>query len=248
MTDARGTIGCMTSTTALVTGANKGIGKEIARQLVSAGFTVYLGSRDAARGRAAAEEIGGDCHLVELDVTDEKSIAAAAASIASLDVLINNAGVLVDSDTGPDASLSSFRATYETNVFGVVAVTNAFLPALRRSPAPRIVNISSGTASLGASTDEAVRASATGAPAVLSPGAVSYRSSKAALNMITALYAQALPGSGSTRWPPACAPPTSTAGPAVSATTRPRPPREPCAWPGSTTTARPEPSSAGTFR
>ncbi|GAB6899350.1 SDR family NAD(P)-dependent oxidoreductase [Kineosporia succinea] len=184
----------MTSTTALVTGANKGIGKEIARQLVSAGFTVYLGSRDAARGRAAAEEIGGDCHLVELDVTDEKSIAAAAASIASLDVLINNAGVLVDSDTGPDASLSSFRATYETNVFGVVAVTNAFLPALRRSPAPRIVNISSGTASLGASTDEAVRASATGAPAVLSPGAVSYRSSKAALNMITALYAQALPG------------------------------------------------------
>ncbi|GAA3603475.1 SDR family NAD(P)-dependent oxidoreductase [Kineosporia mesophila] len=183
----------MTSTIALVTGANKGIGQEIARQLVRAGLTVHLGSRDAGRGLRAVEEIGGDCHFVQLDVTDKTSIAAAASAIGALDILINNAGMMVDGAIGPEASVDSFRTTYETNVFGVVAVTNAFLPALRRSSAPRIVNISSGTASLGASTDEAVRASAVGAPAMHSPAAVSYRSSKTALNMITTLYAQALP-------------------------------------------------------
>jgi NAD(P)-dependent dehydrogenase (short-subunit alcohol dehydrogenase family) len=110
-----------------------------------------------------------------------------------LDILINNAGIMTDGATGPEARLDDFRRTYETNVFGVVAVTNAFLPALRRSSAPRIVNVSSGTASLGASTDEALRAASSGAPAGHSPAGITYRSSKAALNMITALYAQALP-------------------------------------------------------
>ncbi|MBT0767683.1 SDR family NAD(P)-dependent oxidoreductase [Kineosporia sp. J2-2] len=183
----------MSNPIALVTGANKGIGKEIARQLVAAGLTVHVGSRDAARGQRAVDEIGGDSHLVVLDVTDSASIAGAARTVGDLDILINNAGTMTDGATGPEASVDSFRRTYETNVFGVVAVTNAFLPALRRSPAPRIVNMSSGTASLGASTDEAVRAAATAAPAALSPGAISYRSSKAALNLVTALYAQALP-------------------------------------------------------
>ncbi len=186
-------MGPMQKTIALVTGANKGIGKEIARQLLTAGQTVYIGSRDAERGKQTVAELGGDSRLLVLDVTDEQSIARAAAEVEALDILVNNAGIMTDGATGPEAQLDDFRRTYETNVFGVVAVTNAFLPALRRSSAPRIVNISSGTASLGASTDEDVRAAASGAPAMHSPGGITYRSSKAALNMITALYAQALP-------------------------------------------------------
>jgi NAD(P)-dependent dehydrogenase (short-subunit alcohol dehydrogenase family) len=183
----------MQKTIALITGANKGIGKEIARQLLAAGQTVYVGSRDAERGRQAVAELGAEARLLVLDVTDEESIARAAAEVADLDILVNNAGIMTDGATGPEAKLDDFRRTYETNVFGVVAVTNAFLPALRRSSAPQIVNISSGTASLGASTDDALRAASPGAPAIHSPSGITYRSSKAALNMITALYAQALP-------------------------------------------------------
>ena len=133
---------------ALVTGANKGIGKEIARQLAAVGLTVYVGSRDAARGKRSAADIGGDARLLVLDVTDAASIAGAARQVSTLDILVNNAGISGD-DTTPDREdLGTFRRIYETNVFGVVAVTNAFLPALRRSAHPRIVNISSGTGSL----------------------------------------------------------------------------------------------------
>jgi NAD(P)-dependent dehydrogenase (short-subunit alcohol dehydrogenase family) len=184
--DRPGIVIVMTST-ALVTGANKGIGKEIARQLVAAGLTVWLGSRDPERGQRAVEEIDGS-RLLVLDVTDEASIAAAAREVDSLDVLVNNAGIMVDGVSAVDASVDGFRRTYETNVFGVLAVTNAFLPALRRSARPRIVNISSGTGSLTWSTSgEHFRYGGSGA---------AYRSSKAALNALTVFYAQALAGDG----------------------------------------------------
>ena len=137
---------------ALVTGGNSGLGREIARQLLSSGLGVYLGSRDAARGQAAVDELGNGARLLVLDVTDEQSVARAAAEVAELDVLVNNAGI---SDTGQPPTgtdVATFRRVYETNVFGVVAVTNAFLPALLRSAHPRIVNVSSGTGSLAWST------------------------------------------------------------------------------------------------
>jgi NAD(P)-dependent dehydrogenase (short-subunit alcohol dehydrogenase family) len=179
----------MNDSTALVTGANKGIGKEIARQLVAAGFTVYVGSRDPERGRQAVDEIGGGARLLVLDVTEAKSIADAAQQVGNLDILINNAGIMVDGHTPAEADVDSFRRTYETNLFAVLAVTNAFLPALRRSGRPRIVNISSGTASLTWSTDPARQ------PPSVGTGAA-YRSSKTALNALTVFYAQALAGEG----------------------------------------------------
>jgi NAD(P)-dependent dehydrogenase (short-subunit alcohol dehydrogenase family) len=176
---------------ALVTGASNGIGKQIARQLAGAGLTVYVGSRTIERGRRAVDEIGGDTRLLILDVTDATSIAEAAASVEELDVLVNNAGIMVDGRAATDADVDSFRRTYETNVFGVVAVTNAFLPALRRSAHPRIVNISSGTGSLGWSTGPNPQfdheTAGTGA---------AYRSSKTALNALTVYYAQALAEEG----------------------------------------------------
>jgi NAD(P)-dependent dehydrogenase (short-subunit alcohol dehydrogenase family) len=173
----------MATSTALVTGANKGIGKHIARQLVEAGLTVYVGSRDATRGQQAVDEIGGQ--LLVLDVTDAGSIAAAAAQIDELDILVNNAGIMTDAGAPPVTDADNFRRTYETNVFGVLAVTNAFLPALRRSAHPRIVNISSGTGSLGQASSGHFSANG---------GAAAYRSSKTALNALTLFYAQALPG------------------------------------------------------
>ncbi len=138
----------MNDRTALVTGANKGIGKQIARLLAAEGFGVYVGSRDAGRGRRAVEEIGDAPRLLVLDVTDPDSIAAAAGQLDHLDVLVNNAGLSLSLAPPTETGADEFRRTYETNVVGVVAVTNAFLPALRRSPHPRIVNVSSGTGSL----------------------------------------------------------------------------------------------------
>jgi NAD(P)-dependent dehydrogenase (short-subunit alcohol dehydrogenase family) len=173
----------MDNTAALVTGANKGIGKEIARQLAAAGLTVYVGSRDAARGKSAAEEIGGDARLLVIDVTDDASIAAAASQVGSLDILVNNAGISGDDRPAGEADADAFRRVYETNVFAVVAVTNAFLPALRRSPKPRIVNISSGTGSLTLATGPQFPHQGTMA---------AYRSSKTALNAVTLFYAHAL--------------------------------------------------------
>jgi NAD(P)-dependent dehydrogenase (short-subunit alcohol dehydrogenase family) len=106
-----------------------------------------VGSRDAARGREAVGQIGGGPRLLVIDVTDAASIADAAGQVGALDILVNNAGISAGGQAG-EAGEDEFRRVYETNVFGVVAVTNAFLPALRRSPSPRIVNISSGTGSL----------------------------------------------------------------------------------------------------
>jgi NAD(P)-dependent dehydrogenase (short-subunit alcohol dehydrogenase family) len=176
-----------------VTGANKGIGFHIAWQLAEAGLTVYVGSRDAERGLAAVAEIGERGRLLVLDVTDAASIAAAADAVGDLDVLVNNAGVGDDLRSAPETDPDTFRRIFETNVFGVVAVTNAFIPALRRSAEPRIVNISSGTGSL-------TRASGSSGPpgslAASKGGAAAYRSSKTALNALTVFYAQALADDG----------------------------------------------------
>jgi NAD(P)-dependent dehydrogenase (short-subunit alcohol dehydrogenase family) len=175
---------------ALVTGANKGIGREIARQLAAAGHTVYVGSRDAGRGKDAVADIGGDARLLVLDVTDAGSIAAAARQVPSLDILVNNAGISSgDPKQVTEEDPGTFRRIYETNVFGVIAVTNAFLPALRRSAHPRIVNISSGTASLAASAGQAEGVIAFASRPTGALGA--YRSSKTALNELTVLYANA---------------------------------------------------------
>jgi len=180
----------MNDRTALVTGANKGIGKHIAQLLAAEGLTVYVGARDRGLGQRAVEEIGASARLLVLDVTDPAGIARAASEVDRLDALINNAGISPSLAPPADTSVEEFRRTYETNVFGVVAVTNAFLPALRRSPHPRIVNVSSGTASLTWSTNPNPQFT----PG--SGGAAAYRSSKAALNALTVLYAQTLAEDG----------------------------------------------------
>lgn len=178
--------------TALVTGATGGIGTHIARQLAERGWRVLVGARDADRGIELAAQLGG--RVLVLDVDDGDGIATAAATVADLDVLVNNAGVSLD--TGivvTDVDVEVFRRSYETNVFGVVAVTNAFVPALRRSAHPRIVNISSGTGSLtwttGSNPQFDYQAAGTGSGAA-------YRSSKTALNALTVFYAQALASDG----------------------------------------------------
>ena len=182
----------MRSSTALVTGATGGIGLHVARQLAERGWTVLVGARDAARSAEIAAEFGG--RPLSLDVTDADSIAAAAATVPELDLLVNNAGISLDTGTRvTEADVEVFRRTYETNVFGVVAVTNAFLPALRRSAHPRIVNLSSGTGSLTWSTGPNpqfdYQAAGTGSGAA-------YRSSKTALDALTVFYAQALADDG----------------------------------------------------
>jgi NAD(P)-dependent dehydrogenase (short-subunit alcohol dehydrogenase family) len=178
----------MSQLTALVTGASAGIGLEIARQLAAGEHVVYVGARDPGRGQAAVDAIGGGARLLVLDVTDAASIEAAAGQVPDLDILVNNAGIMVDGATAPEASVDSFRATFETNVFGVIAVTNAFLPALRRSAHPRIVMVSSGTGSLGWTIGPEAR--------YPSGGGAAYRSSKTALNAVTVFYAHALAGDG----------------------------------------------------
>jgi NAD(P)-dependent dehydrogenase (short-subunit alcohol dehydrogenase family) len=178
-------------TTTLITGANKGLGYETARRLVAAGHTVYVGSRAAERGRRAAEQLGA--RTVQLDVTDDDSVRAAVKAIEAeggLDVLINNAGIEARGDGNTvigaaDVTADMMRETFETNVFGMVRVTHAFLPLLRRSAAPVVVNVSSGLASLA-------RVSEAGTPTYAYPG-VAYPASKTAVNMLTVQYAKAFP-------------------------------------------------------
>jgi NAD(P)-dependent dehydrogenase (short-subunit alcohol dehydrogenase family) len=179
-----------TTEVALVTGANKGIGKEIARGIGQLGITVLVSARDETRGARAVAELtdeGLDARFLPLDVTDERSVARAADRIAvdfgRLDILVNNAGVLNDLVTPPSrTSLAEFRAVFETNVFGVVAVTNALLPLLRKAPAARIVNVSSVLGSLTRHT----------APASALGQYFAYNTSKTALNAITVQYAREL--------------------------------------------------------
>ena len=176
---------------AVVTGANKGIGLEIARQLAREGVRVFLGARDEARGRAAAEKLradGLDAHALRLDVTDDASVAAAAAAVereaGRLDILVNNAGIAIDDGPPSRVSMDVLRRTYETNVFGVVRVTQAFLPLLRRSAAGRIVNLSSGLGSLALNSDPSWPFAAV--------KYLAYNSSKSAVNAITVQLAYEL--------------------------------------------------------
>jgi NAD(P)-dependent dehydrogenase (short-subunit alcohol dehydrogenase family) len=179
------------STIALVTGANKGIGYEIAAGLGALGWRVGVGARDHHRRDTAVEKLraaGVDAFGVPLDVTDDASAAAAAALIEEraghLDVLVNNAGVTGDMAQLPTtADLAAVRAAVETNVIGVIRVTNAMLPLLRRSASPRIVNMSSTVGSLTRQTDPDTE---TG------PLSVAYSPSKSMLNAVTIQYAKEL--------------------------------------------------------
>ncbi len=146
---------------ALITGANKGLGKEVARQLGGLGMRVYLGSRDGERGQAAADDLakeGADVMAIALDVTKAASVTAAARQIEDreglLDILVNNAGVL-HRVPALETDAANMLATYEVNVFGTVRTIRAFLSLLQRSPHPRIVNITSTSASMTLTSDPA---------------------------------------------------------------------------------------------
>ena len=174
---------------ALVTGANKGIGYAIASELAGRGLTVLVGARDLARGEAAAKRIAGDARPLALDVTRADSIAAAATRIrrelGRLDILINNAGIAAFG--APSATrVDDVRAVFETNVFGVIAVTQALLPLLLEAPAGRIVNVSTSIGSLSVITDPAFP--------MRGIGGVAYGPSKTALNAVTIAFAQELEG------------------------------------------------------
>jgi NAD(P)-dependent dehydrogenase (short-subunit alcohol dehydrogenase family) len=179
---------------ALITGANKGIGFEIARQLGAQGMIVLVGARDRARGEEAVERLqfeGVEASAIHLDVTDQVTIDAAASYIdktyGKLDVLVNNAGISLRDGRVPPSELAVevFRATYETNVFGVFAVTKAMLPLLRRSDAGRIVNMSSPMGSLSLNSNPA-------SFYAQMPPLLAYNSSKTAVNAITVFFANEL--------------------------------------------------------
>lgn len=193
-----------TARTALVTGATQGIGLQIAKDLAAQGLTVLLGARDLAKGTEVARTITGDVRAIALDVTDAASIASAADRIrrelGRLDVLVNNAGIshagapgrtlqeIVASNQPSVASLREMRQVFETNVFGVVAVTQAMLPLLRASSSARIVNVSSTVGSLTYLADKNNPYRAV--------GGVAYGPSKTALNAVTLAFAVELEGSG----------------------------------------------------
>ncbi|HEY1177501.1 MAG TPA: SDR family oxidoreductase [Phytomonospora sp.] len=178
----------MAETIALVTGANKGLGRETVRRLAAEGWTVVLGARDRARGERAAAELGGDVVFVELDVTSDDSVAAAARVVADrfgrLDVLVNNAGVGAPPSSAEETPAEELRAVFDVNVLGPVRVTRAFLPLLRKGTDPRIVMVSSGMGSIATYAD----------PLIPVPPMLAYPASKAALNMLTSQYARALDG------------------------------------------------------
>jgi NAD(P)-dependent dehydrogenase (short-subunit alcohol dehydrogenase family) len=170
----------------LITGANKGIGHEVARQLAAKGFHVFVGARNATAGRKAAEEIanrGGKATFLEIDVADDDSVTTAVREFSNiedhLDVLVNNAGIIVDGDDAIlEISDDLFRKTLETNTLGALRVSRAFVPLLRKSKAPRVINVSSGGGQLTGGADG-------WAPA--------YCISKTALNGVTVQLAAALP-------------------------------------------------------
>ena len=173
-------------TTTLITGANKGLGRETARRLIEAGHTVWMGSRDEIRGREAADSLGGT--FVHLDVTDDSSVLAAANLIAAaggLDVLINNAGMAGPLVPAAELTAAVAAAVYGTNVVGIVRTTQAFLPLLLESEAPTIVNVSSGLGSFESVHDNERIESQVVAPL--------YNSSKSAVTMLTVQYAKAFP-------------------------------------------------------
>jgi NAD(P)-dependent dehydrogenase (short-subunit alcohol dehydrogenase family) len=179
-------------TTALVTGANKGIGRETARRLAELGITVLVGARDRARGESAVRSLrehSPDVHLVLIDVADEASIARAAAEVATrfgrLDVLVNNAAIAIGSGPPSTQDVASMRELFATNVFGLIAVTQAFLPLLEKAPAARVVNVSTRLGSLGLSADPDHPVSQQGA-------LFGYAASKTAANAFTVRLANEL--------------------------------------------------------
>jgi NAD(P)-dependent dehydrogenase (short-subunit alcohol dehydrogenase family) len=170
-------------TVTLVTGANKGLGYETARRLIEQGHRVYMGARSAARGEAAATSLGGQ--FVQLDVTDDASVESALGFIAEreghLDVLVNNAGISTVADvSGPEA-----LRVFDTNVIGLIRVTQAALPLLERSDNPVVVNVSSALGSFWAVTNPERRQ--------FHFPSIMYGSSKAAVSMLTVQYAKTLP-------------------------------------------------------
>ena len=171
---------------ALVTGANRGIGYEVARQLAGKGFQVFIGARNHDAGRAAADAVaknGGKATFIGIDVADNASVTAAAREFSKvadhLDILVNNAGIIVDGDDAIlEISDELLRKTLETNTLGVFRVTRAFMPLLAKSKTPRVINVSSGSGQLTGGADG-------WAPA--------YSISKTALNGVTSQFAAALP-------------------------------------------------------
>ena len=179
-------------TSVLITGGNKGLGFEAARRLAQQGWTIFLGSRDQDRGRAAAgtlRDSGATVVLVPLDVTSDESVSAAVRHVQAhtgrLDVLINNAGTPGHGTAPAETTADEIHAVYDTNVYGPIRVTHAFLPLLQAAPHPRVVMVSSGGGSLSVVTDPE--------QPFANIHELAYSSSKAALNMVTVRYAQALP-------------------------------------------------------
>lgn len=182
-------------TTALITGANAGIGLHLARQLTRAGVRVLLGSRDPARGSAAADALAAEgltVDAVTLDVTDDRTIAAVTEHVAGaygrLDILINNAAIVGDGLSATQVSRDALLRTFDTNAAGVAAVTNAFLPLLRASARPRILNVSSELGSTRLVSDPEWP--------YASVAVAAYQASKSALDMLTVLYAKELASEG----------------------------------------------------
>jgi NAD(P)-dependent dehydrogenase (short-subunit alcohol dehydrogenase family) len=177
----------------LITGANKSIGLETARQLLHKGYYIYLGSRNLENGLEAVEKLKAEglneVEAIQIDVSDKESVKAARTEIGkkteSLDVLINNAGILGGMpQSALDADLSAFKRVFDTNYFGVINVTQAFIDLLRQSPEPRIVNVSSSTGSLTLQSDPAWK--------YYAHKGVVYSPSKSALNMYTIALAYEL--------------------------------------------------------
>jgi NAD(P)-dependent dehydrogenase (short-subunit alcohol dehydrogenase family) len=174
-------------TITLITGANKGLGHQTARELLAAGHDVWVGARDEHRGRAAAEELGA--RFVQLDVTDDASVAAAVATVEAeagrLDVLVNNAGIADTHKPQLEVTGDELLTLFDTNVAGVLRVAHAFLPLLERSERPVVVNVSSGLGSFAVtSTPGRIESTVT---------ALTYPASKSAVNMLTTQWARLLP-------------------------------------------------------
>ncbi|MCI0157787.1 SDR family NAD(P)-dependent oxidoreductase [Leifsonia shinshuensis] len=172
-------------TTTLITGANKGLGYETARRLLAAGHDVWIGARDVERGRAAAAALGA--RVVQLDVTEDATVAAAAETLRAeagrVDVLINNAGISGGRVPVAELTADHVRTVYETNVFGVVRVTQAFLPLLQAAEAPAVIVVTSGLGSFHQVTETEWGRY----------GSITYSSSKSAATMLAVQYARALP-------------------------------------------------------
>jgi NAD(P)-dependent dehydrogenase (short-subunit alcohol dehydrogenase family) len=186
----------MTKKTVLITGANKSIGFETARQLGAAGYKVWLGSRNLARGEDAAAALAAeaiDVRAIEIDVTSDQSVQAAAARVAAddgrLDVLINNAGILGQDMSPPtQQSVDDIRTIYETNVFAPVRVTQAFLPLLKNAETANVVMVSSGLGSKGWLSDPQNE--------FYGVNYLGYNSSKSALNAVALAFAKDLATTG----------------------------------------------------